>query len=80
MMPEIEKEEMAEPAVGTTPQPAIVPQSVADELASAAQPESEVATSPGEQAKEETEPNEDFLARPFGPATETENPAASEGK
>ncbi|HET9419195.1 MAG TPA: NAD(P)-dependent oxidoreductase [Chthoniobacterales bacterium] len=80
MMPEIEKEEMAEPAIGTTPQPAVVPPSAPDELASAAPPESQAATPPGEQAKEDTEGDEDFLARPFGPATDAEKPAASEGK
>jgi 3-hydroxyisobutyrate dehydrogenase-like beta-hydroxyacid dehydrogenase len=80
MMPEIEKEDVAEPAVGTTPQSAAASERVADQVVNAAQPEPRVETASAEQAEEEASADADLLARPFGPTPETENPSATEGK
>ena len=80
MMPEIEKEEMAEAGIGSTPHSDAEAHRVTEQPAHAAELESQVPTASDEQTQQETQPEEDFLARPFGPAKETENPTATEGK
>jgi 3-hydroxyisobutyrate dehydrogenase-like beta-hydroxyacid dehydrogenase len=77
MMPQIEKEEIAEPAIGTTPSASVGPQLVGDEAPNVAQAESQAATASSGEDKEEAQGDEGFLARPFGPTTETDEPASA---
>jgi 3-hydroxyisobutyrate dehydrogenase-like beta-hydroxyacid dehydrogenase len=79
MMPEIEKEQTAEAAIGGTPHSAAAAQPVTGPATDAVEAESQVTTGTDEQTQEE-QTEEDFLARPFGPAKETEKPSAAEGK
>jgi 3-hydroxyisobutyrate dehydrogenase-like beta-hydroxyacid dehydrogenase len=76
MMPEIEKEEMAEPPSGQTPESAV--SQPADEAASASATQLESEAVAAEEGNEEIGSEEDFLARPFGPTGEAEKRAAAE--
>jgi 3-hydroxyisobutyrate dehydrogenase-like beta-hydroxyacid dehydrogenase len=81
MMPEIEKEEMTEPALGEAERlTAAEPQHVANETESAAHAEPQTAAASEEQAEQETQGDENFLAHVFGRAPATEKPPDSEEK
>jgi 3-hydroxyisobutyrate dehydrogenase-like beta-hydroxyacid dehydrogenase len=85
MMPDIEKEEMAE--TGMIASPALetagistLPQSAHHEASAPGSPESNIKPLPGEQTAERAQADLDFLARLFGRANSGEKAAGSEDK